>query len=159
MAALSPPLDLRHSNHSSPKKPETMPERHWKQLYHYWLSKHVDDKVPSRADIDPVIDIPQLVKNLILLDAKNEFTYRLIGSEAVERHGMDMTGRKSGSSGKAPKAISEWKAALDYVARELRPAPARLTHRRRRDCQEYDAAIAAGRPRRTDRHGAGRLVL
>jgi hypothetical protein len=98
-----------------------MSERHWKQLYQYWLSKHVDGCVPSRSDIDPIIDIPHLVKNLILLDARDEFTYRLVGSEVVERHGFNMTGRKSGSSGKEPRAIAEWAAALDYVSSDLKP--------------------------------------
>lgn len=98
-----------------------MSERHWKQLYQYWLSKHTDGRIPSRADIDPVVDIPHLVKNLILLDARDKFIYRLVGSEVVERHGMDMTGRRSGTSGKDPKAVSEWMAALDYVSRALKP--------------------------------------
>jgi hypothetical protein len=101
--------------------PDIMSERHWKQLYQYWQSKHVGGLVPSRGDIDPIIDIPHLVKNLILLDARNDFTYRLVGTEVVERHGFDMTGRKSGSSGRASKAISEWMAALDYVSSELKP--------------------------------------
>ena len=98
-----------------------MSERHWKQLYQYWLSKHVGGRVPSRSDIDPIIDIPHLVKNLLLLDARDNFTYRLVGSEVVERHGTDMTGRPSGTSGKEPKAISEWLAALQYVSRESKP--------------------------------------
>ena len=97
-----------------------MSERHWKQLYQYWLSKHAGGP-PSRADIDPIIDIPHLVKNLILLDARDNFTYRLVGSEVVERHGIDMTGRKSGSSGRESKAIAEWMAALEYVSREQKP--------------------------------------
>ena len=98
-----------------------MYERHWKQLYQYWLSKHVGGGIPSRADIDPIIDIPHLVKNLILLDARDNFTYRLVGSEVVERHGFDMTGRPSGTSGKEPKAVSEWIAAVRYVSREQKP--------------------------------------
>jgi hypothetical protein len=104
-----------------PGGPEPMPERRWKQLHQYWLSKHADGRVPSRSDIDPIMDIPQLVKNLILLDARDDFTYRLVGSEVVERHGMDMTGRRSGSSGQNPKAIGEWQAALAYVSTELKP--------------------------------------
>ena len=102
-------------------EPDLVSERHWKQLYQYWLSKHVGGHVPSRGDIDPIIDIPHLAKNLILLDARNHYTYRLVGTEVVERHGMDMTGRKSGSSGGDSKVISEWMAALDYVSSELKP--------------------------------------
>jgi hypothetical protein len=98
-----------------------MLERHWKQLYQYWQSKHVDVRVPSRSDIDPIIDIPDLAKNLILLDARDEFTYLVVGSEVVERHGFNMTGRQSGSSGKEPEAITEWMAALNYVSSELKP--------------------------------------
>jgi hypothetical protein len=100
---------------------DPMPERLWRQLHRYWLSKHVDGRVPSRSDIDPIVEIPRLVSNLILLDARNNFTYRLVGSEVVERHGMDMTGRVSGTSGQNPKAIGEWQAALDHVSRELKP--------------------------------------
>jgi len=98
-----------------------MSERHWKQLHQYWLSKHVDGRAPSRSDIDPITEIPQLVRNLILLDAKNSFTYRLVGSEVVERHGMDMTGRPSGTSGGNPKAVAEWQAALAHVSQALKP--------------------------------------
>ena len=101
--------------------PDSSSERLWKQLHEYWLSKHVDGRVPSRADVDPIIDIPQLVKNLILIDARDSFTYRLVGSEVVERHGMNMTGRLSGTSGQNPKAIAEWRAAVDYVATEVKP--------------------------------------
>ena len=77
--------------------------------------------MPSRADIDPVIDIPQLVRNLMLIDARDKFTYRLVGSEVVERHGMDMTGRISGTSGRSPKAVAEWQAAVEHVAATLQP--------------------------------------
>jgi hypothetical protein len=101
--------------------PDRMPERHWKQLHQYWLSKHVGGRVPSRADIDPIVEIPQLAKNLILLNARDDFTYRLVGSEVVERHGIDMTGRVSGTSGQSTKAVAEWQAALEYVSRELKP--------------------------------------
>jgi hypothetical protein len=101
--------------------PDPMQERLWKQLHRYWLSKHVDGRVPSRADIDPIVEIPQLVKNLILLDAGNNYTYRLVGSEVVERHGMDMTGRLSGTSGENPKVVAEWQAAVEYVSQTLKP--------------------------------------
>src|ERR1700733_761801 len=100
--------------------PDTMPDRHWKQLYQYWLSKHAG-RIPSRADIDPIIDIPHLAKNLILLDARDNFTYRLVGSEVVERHGLDMTGRRSGSSGRDPNALAEGVEALGYVRKKRQP--------------------------------------
>jgi hypothetical protein len=98
-----------------------MPDRYWRQLYQYWQSKWVDGRPPSRADIDPVIDIPQLAKNLILIDVRNDFTYRLVGSEVVERHGLDMTGRRAGSSGMDSNALAEWSREIAYVSRELKP--------------------------------------
>jgi hypothetical protein len=98
-----------------------MPDRYWRQLYQYWLSKCADGRPPSRSDIDPMIDIPQLAKNLMLVDVQGDFTYRLVGSEVVERHGVDMTGKRFGSSGGDETALGEWRAALDYVAREIKP--------------------------------------
>ncbi len=98
-----------------------MPERQWRQLYQYWQSKQVDGRPPSRGDIDPVVDIPQLAKNLILIDVRNDFTYRLVGSEIVERHGLDMTGRRAGTSGRDPNAVAEWSQEIAYVSRELEP--------------------------------------
>jgi hypothetical protein len=98
-----------------------MPEKHWRQLYQYWLSKWDGDRPPSRADIDPLVDIPKLVKNLILIDVKNDFTYRLVGSEVVARHGLDMTGRRAGSSGKDPNALADWTKEVAYVSRESKP--------------------------------------
>jgi hypothetical protein len=98
-----------------------MPDRYWRQLYQYWQSKCVDGRPPSRADIDPIVDIPQLTKNLMLIDVRSDYTYRLVGSEVVARHGMDMTGRRPGSSGKDPSALSEWTKALDYVREKGQP--------------------------------------
>ena len=98
-----------------------MPERYWRQLYQYWLSKCVDGHPPSRADIDPIVEIPQLAKNLMLVDVRSDFTYRLVGSEVVERHGLDMTGRRPGTSGRDPNALAEWTKALDYVREKRQP--------------------------------------
>jgi hypothetical protein len=98
-----------------------MPERYWRQLYQYWLSKCIDGRPPSRADIDPIVDIPQLTKNLVLIDVRNEPTYRLVGSEVVERHGLDMTGRQPGTSGKDPNALAEWIRELDWVREKRKP--------------------------------------
>jgi hypothetical protein len=98
-----------------------MPERAWKQLHAYWLSKHVGGRPPARADLDPIIEIPRLVKNLMLLDVKDGFTFRLVGSEVVQRHGIDMTGRRAGSGGQNTKAYIEWRAAVDYVTSMVKP--------------------------------------
>ena len=67
----------------------------WRDLYFYWRDRHVDGRPPSRADIDPPLDIPRLLPNLILYDrVDNDFRVKLAGSEVVRRGGRDATGRK-----------------------------------------------------------------
>jgi hypothetical protein len=75
------------------------PEERWKALYRYWLSKHVNGQPPSRADLDPVIEVPRLIANLMILDVGPAgYKYRVVGSEVVSRIGMDVTGRSIGVS-------------------------------------------------------------
>lgn len=49
---------------------------------------------PSRAEIDPVTEIPKLAQHLLLIERapSGRFRYRLIGSVPAEIHGRDMTG-------------------------------------------------------------------
>ncbi|HEX4506609.1 MAG TPA: PAS domain-containing protein [Alphaproteobacteria bacterium] len=66
----------------------------WRELYSYWRGCHADGQLPSRADIDPPIDIPKLLPNLIIFDRiDGHFRVRLAGSEVVRRGGRDATGR------------------------------------------------------------------
>jgi hypothetical protein len=32
----------------------------WRELYDYWLSRHMDGRPPSRDTLDPPIDLPHL---------------------------------------------------------------------------------------------------
>jgi hypothetical protein len=67
----------------------------WRDLYFYWRDRHVDSRPPGRAEIDPPLDHPQLLPNLILYDrVDGDFRVRLAGSEIVRRGGRDATGRK-----------------------------------------------------------------
>ena len=67
----------------------------WRDLYFYWRDRHVDGRPPSRADIDPPLDVPKLLPNLIIYDrVDGDFRVRLAGSEVVRRGGRDATGRK-----------------------------------------------------------------
>jgi hypothetical protein len=66
----------------------------WRELYCYWRGRHIDGRPPSRADIDPPIDIPKLLANLIILDRVGAHCrIRLAGSDVVRRGGRDATGR------------------------------------------------------------------
>jgi hypothetical protein len=94
----------------------------WKSLYRYWLSKHVDGRPPARTNIDPVIEIPHLVANLMLMDVVPEgYRYRLLGSEIVARHNVALTGKLFGSSGIDIQALNDMRIAIDYVAANQKP--------------------------------------
>jgi hypothetical protein len=99
-----------------------MNEEPWKTLHRYWLLKHRDGRPPSRRDLDPLIEIPALVSNLVLLDVEGDsYRYRLVGTEVVKRAGTDMTGRMIGLSVTAPELRDQWHMALDSVAAEQKP--------------------------------------
>ena len=62
----------------------------------YWTARKDAERVPARADFDPLIEVPTLVRNMMLKDVQREpldFRYRLIGS--VVRHHLhrDVTGQ------------------------------------------------------------------
>lgn len=70
-----------------------MPERTWHDLFAYWRDHHVDGHPPSRDDIDPPLEIPDLLPNLMLVDVVQAgFRMRLVGSELVRRTRVDATG-------------------------------------------------------------------
>jgi len=65
----------------------------WRELYSYWRGRHIDGVAPGRADIDPPMDIPKLLPNIIIFDrVDGHFRVRLAGSEVVRRAGRDATG-------------------------------------------------------------------
>lgn len=97
-------------------------EEPWKVLHRYWLLKHRDGRPPSRGDLDPLIDIPSLVANLVLLEpVDGSFRYRLVGTEVVKRSGMDMTGQMIGLTITLPEMRDQWRLALDAVSEGQKP--------------------------------------
>lgn len=97
-------------------------EEPWKALHRYWQQKHRDGRPPSRKDLDPLIEIPSLVANLVLLDpADGSYRYRLVGTEVVKRTGIEMTGKMIGLTITAPEMRGEWRLALDNVFSTQRP--------------------------------------
>ena len=88
----------------------------WHELYRYWLSKHVDGRPPARGDLDPVIDVPRLVANLMILEVVSDgYEYRLVGSEVVLLTGADLTNKRAGSDVRFSAIQNEWMAALEFV--------------------------------------------
>lgn len=67
----------------------------WKQLYDYWLSKHVRGRAPTRAEIDPLVEVPRLAAHILLIDVVDgcRYRYRLAGSAYWARYGFELTGR------------------------------------------------------------------
>ena len=97
-------------------------EEPWKALHHYWLLKHRDGQPPSRKDLDPLIEIPSLVANLVLLEpVDGSYRYRLVGTEVVKRTGLEMTGKMIGLTITLPEMRGEWRLALDTAAETQRP--------------------------------------
>ena len=64
-------------------------------LYDYWLARRGDGGAMLRADFDP-IDMPQFLRHLILAevgDGGRAIRYRVVGTEVVDAHGLDYTGK------------------------------------------------------------------
>ena len=94
----------------------------WKELLDYWRAKHVEGRPPSRQDIDPAVEIPWLVANLLLADiVPGGYRYRLVGSAIVERHREDMTGKMAGTSKFLERVSDQLIANYDAVTAEQRP--------------------------------------
>jgi hypothetical protein len=102
--------------HSAPKSPP------WEELYRYWLDRHAGGKPPTRAAIDPMIDLSHMASNLIVIDVfPARFEYRLVGSQVVRHFGVDHTGKNVGTSG-IDKAQSEaWSRTVQYVGNQEKP--------------------------------------
>jgi hypothetical protein len=94
----------------------------WKELLVYWQAKHVDGRPPSRKDIDPAVDLPHLVANLLIADVVPEgYRYRLVGSAVVERHKQEMTGKLAGSSQFMQRVRPQLFENYDAVRTEQKP--------------------------------------
>jgi hypothetical protein len=65
-------------------------------LYDYWRSRKSGEKLPGRADIDPV-DMPRAALPHVVLmevaDGGNRIRYRLVGTAIVDEWGADVTGK------------------------------------------------------------------
>ena len=66
-----------------------------KAMYRYWRSKCQGDRLPRRADIDP-LEFPRLLPNVTIVEVvadERRYIYRLVGTKEVEVRGRDPTGR------------------------------------------------------------------
>ena len=94
----------------------------WEELYRYWLDRHADGKPPTRAAIDPMIDLHHFASNLILIDVfPGRSEYRLVGSQVVGHFGVDHTGKLVGTSGVDKTQLDAWSSMVAYVANQEKP--------------------------------------
>jgi hypothetical protein len=94
----------------------------WKELYRYWLTQRVDGRPPGRDHIDPLIDIPRLAGNLIIIDVLPDgFQYRLMGTVAARHFGIDLTGRYVGTGISTSAITAAWVEAVEHVAVTCEP--------------------------------------
>ncbi|WP_218048837.1 PAS domain-containing protein [Curvivirga aplysinae] len=83
-----------------------------KAAYTAWLEAKADRLLPCRKDLDP-LKMPQALGDLILLkpeekNGKQDFLFRLYGTNIARRFGSDMTGRYvSDFQTEPPKAMAE----------------------------------------------------
>jgi hypothetical protein len=102
---------------------DTAPETpSWEELYRYWLDRHAGGKPPTRAAIDPMIDLHHMASHLVLIDiVDGRAEYRLVGSQVVSHFGADRTGKPVGSSNVDPTQVAAWSKTVEHVAAQDKP--------------------------------------
>lgn len=66
------------------------------EIYDYWSKHRGGRTMPSRADLDPLRQIPRLLRHVQLvesIDGGKRFRVRVVGTRIVEAMGHDGTGR------------------------------------------------------------------
>lgn len=66
-----------------------------RKLYEWWCAHHVEGRLPSRRQIDP-LDLKYLLGNLLIIEVGDDpirFRFRLFGSELAARLKHDWTGK------------------------------------------------------------------
>lgn len=92
--------------------------------YRYWESRRNGRLMPARADLDPLIDVPALVPNIMLFDVRRDpldFRWRLLGTKVRQNFWKDYTGQWfSGDGNYSNRQSSVWRS-MELVALEGRP--------------------------------------
>ena len=94
----------------------------WRELLTYWRGKCRDGRPPMRTEIDPLLEIPHLLKHLFMMDvAGDRFRYRLIGSFIVSRARRDSTGHWIDEQLMPKPELETWLTGLRKVTRTRQP--------------------------------------
>lgn len=99
--------------------------------YRYWESRRRGRPMPGRADLDPLIDIPKLVPNVMLFDVRREpldFRWRLVGTRVRQNFWHDYTGQWfSADQNYNDRNSSVWRS-MELVDRNRQPLLLRPTY-------------------------------
>lgn len=93
-----------------------------KAIYRYWVLKHQGDRLPRRADIDP-LEFPRLLPHITMVEVvpdERRYVYRLVGTKDVEIRGQDPTG-KSVLDGFFGPSVEDALHCYDTVVTTRRP--------------------------------------
>lgn len=99
-------------------------------LLHYWRSKGGGDRIPARADIDPV-ELGRHLGHLYMIDVLSSppcFRYRLVGVDIALAIGADPTGLFVDEA-MGCEALPDDRETLEWIVAEA--APLRLSGRTR----------------------------
>ena len=97
-------------------------------LYEYWDAKRGTRPMPARGDLDPV-DFPRLLPNISLVDVGCDplrLTYRLVGTNEVNKLGYDPTGKEVGEhffGSSSHEVIETFRQVIDGRAAVYRNEP------------------------------------
>jgi hypothetical protein len=92
--------------------------------YRYWDSRRRGRTMPARADLDPLIDVPRLVPNVMLFDVRHDpldFRWRLVGSGVRRHFWKDYTGAWFSEDPKYNDRESSVWRSLDLVEKNRQP--------------------------------------
>ena len=76
--------------------PDEIASPQLRKLYEWWCTHHIEGKLPSRRQIDP-LDLKFLLGNLLIIDVSHHplrFRFRLFGSELAARLRHDWSGKQ-----------------------------------------------------------------
>ncbi|MEK9969597.1 MAG: PAS domain-containing protein [Ferrovibrio sp.] len=74
--------------------PDRITDPNLKQFFRLWLAAHINERAPGKSFLDP-LRLRFLLGSLSLLEVEPEplrFRYRLVGTDIVDRLGIELTG-------------------------------------------------------------------
>jgi hypothetical protein len=103
-------------------EPERLRSRALRGAFSYWRAKCGERTMPSRCDLDPS-EMLGWLSHTLLVDVvyggpegtAQDFRFRLVGTDVVERYGKEFTGRCLSSldlDGKTPEILDEYRRTV-----------------------------------------------